>query len=188
MRVRAVLAAVAAVMILMAGALPAQSVDGADDKDLNGVCRSDGAWLGSSPAWGMLWMVVYDSDSNWTGHFTLRFLGGDPTMGGYFPTAVALSNTFGTWVRTGLRTSQYSMVTYGLDAQGQPVYVAKNSGTSELSRGCDLMEVYDSAISFYAPTQDPFGDEPPAYGCMPDPTVSTARRMVADPPCEPPAP
>lgn len=153
-----------------------------------GVCRTDGAWLGESPAWGMQWTVVFDSDSHWTGSYKLRFIGGDPTMGGFFPTAVAFSDTVGTWIRTGRRTFQWTMITYGLDALGQPVIILKNSGYNEVSQGCDYQEMFDSAISIYDPAQDPFGEDPPAYGCIPDPSLHTASRMHVDPPCEPPPP
>jgi hypothetical protein len=150
-----------------------------------GVCRNDGAWLGESPAWGMKWIIVYDSDSHWKGPLTMRFIGGDPTMGGFFPDAVAFSDTYGTWYRTGRRMYQYTMITYGLDAAGQPVFIAKNSGTSENIGSCDYLEVYDVAISLYAGDQDPFGDDPPAFGCMVDDSVSFANRMRVDPPCVP---
>ena len=74
--------------------------DGNGGNNGNGVCRLDGAWFGSSPAWGVSWTAVYDSDSHWTGPVSLRMVGGDPTLGGLFP-ATSLSSTTGTWVRTG---------------------------------------------------------------------------------------
>ncbi len=184
-----VLIGVMVMVCAMLVASPGLCGDGPGGGNGQGVCRNDGAWLGVSPAWEMMqWTVVYDSDSHWTGPLTLHFIGGDPTFGGNFSTAVAFSDTVGTWVRTGRRTFQYTMITYGLDALGQPVFIAKNSGSSELSQGCNHQEVFDSAISIYDPTQDPFSDDPPAYGCHPDPSVHTAWRMHVDPPCEPPLP
>jgi hypothetical protein len=150
-----------------------------------GICRNDGAWLGESPAWGMKWIIVYDSDSFWQGPLTMRFIGGDPTMMDFFPDSVAFSDTYGTWRRTGRRTFQFTMITYGVDAAGQPVYIAKNSGSVENIGGCDYLEVYDSAISLYAGDQDPFGDDPPAFGCLVDDSRSFANRMRVDPPCVP---
>lgn len=164
---------------------PAVAGDGAEGGKGKGVCRTDGAWIGESAAWGMQWIAVYDSDSHWHGSFATRWLGGEATLGGFFPDAVTFSNTVGTWIRTGKRTFQYTMITYGLDAAGQPVYIAKNSGFSEVSGKCDYQEFFDSAISLYDPSQDPFGDDPPTFGCAPDPSVSTATRMYVDPPCEP---
>lgn len=133
----------------------------------------------------MKWLMVYNSESQWKGSFTTRWIGGDATLGRHFPTVVTFSNTVGTWVRTGRRTFEYTMITYGLDEMGQPVYIAKNSGHSELSGNCDYQEVSDSAITLYDPSQDPFGEDPPAFGCIPDLSVSTATRMRVDPPCEP---
>lgn len=159
--------------------------DGENGPRGQGVCRNDGAWLGESPAWGMKWLIEYDSDSHWQGSMTMRFIGGDPTMGGFFPDSVAFSDTYGTWHRTGRRTFQYTMITYGLDAAGQPVFIAKNSGTSENIGSCDYLEVYDVGISFYAGDQDPFGDDPPAFGCMADDSRSFANRMRVDLPCVP---
>jgi len=174
---------VLAVMMLVAA--PALSGEGADEGKRWGVCRTDGAWIGDSPLWGMKWMMNYTSQSYWRGSFTTRWIGGDATLFGNFPDAVSFSNTVGTWVRTGRRSFQYTMITYGLDVMGQPVYVAKNSGHSEVSGDCDYQEIFDSAISIYDPSQDPFGDDPPAFGCFVDPGVSTATRMHVDPPCEP---
>jgi hypothetical protein len=181
---------VAAIVVVFAvgATLPAVCDDRLGDEEWMGRCRVDGAWVGTSPAWSMTWIITYTSNSPWAGHYTLQFLGGDPTMGGAFPTVVEMSNTVGTFVRTGSRASQYTMITYGLDAQGQPVYIAKNSGSSEMSWDCTTMEVFDSAIEFYDASQDPFGDDPPAYGCAPDPSVSYAHRMHVDPPCELPSP
>jgi hypothetical protein len=178
------------VMVVSAALVAPPAICGDDAAVGNGqgVCRPDGAWLGNSPAWGIQWIIVYDSESHWKGSYKMRFIGGDPTMGGAFPDSVAFSDTVGTWVRTGRRTSQWTMITYGLDALGQPVFIAKNSGSSETSGNCDYQETFDSAISFYDPSQNPFGDDPPAYGCFPDPSVSTAIRMRVDPPCEPPPP
>jgi len=176
-------------VVVMAGAMlvvsPALSGDSEKGGNGQGVCRTDGAWIGESPAWDMKWLMVYTSESHWKGSFTTRWIGGTANLGGFFPDAVAFSNTVGTWIRTGRRTFQYTMITYGLDINGQPVYIAKNSGYSEVSGDCDYQEVFDSVISLYHPSQDPFGEDPPAFGCNPDLSVSTATRMRVDPPCEP---
>ena len=180
-----ILCGVLVMAVAMLVVAPAVSGDGAEGGNGQGVCHVDGAWIGESPAWGMTWLMVYTSESHWKGSFTTRWIGGDPTLGGWFPAVVTFSNTVGTWIRTGRRTFQYTMITYGLDAMGQPVYIAKNSGYSEVSGNCDHQETFDSAISFYDPSQDPFGDDPPAFGCSPDLSVSTSTPMRVDPPCEP---
>ena len=151
-----------------------------------GVCTTDGAWFGVSPYWGLSWTIVFQSDSHWTGSFSLRFIGGDPTVGGYFPDAVSLSETVGTWERTGRRTFRYTMVHWGLAEGGQePVFILKNSGTSVVTGQCDQLELTNEFLAFYDPTQDPFGDDPPAFGCFPDGSVSTARRIPVEPACDP---
>ena len=114
-------------------AAPALSGDGVEDGKGQGVCRNDGAWIGESPSWGMQWTAMYTSESHWKGSYTTRWIGGDPTLGGFFPSVVAFSNTVGTWIRTGRRTFEYTMITYGVDASGLPVYIAKNSGSSSLT-------------------------------------------------------
>lgn len=176
---------VVVVVSVMLVAAPALSGDGVEDGKGQGVCRNDGAWIGESPSWGMQWTAMYTSESHWKGSYTTRWIGGDPTLGGFFPSVVAFSNTVGTWIRTGRRTFEYTMITYGVDASGLPVYIAKNSGTSENSVDCNHLEFFDSAISLFDPSQDPFGEDPPAFGCVPDPSVHTATRMRVDPPCEP---
>lgn len=176
---------VVVVVSVMLVAAPALSGDGAGDGRGRGVCRTDGSWIGVSPAWGMQWTAVFTSESHWKGSYSTRWIGGDPTLDGNFTSVVAFSNTVGTWIRTGRRTFQYTMITYGVDALGQPVYIAKNSGYSETSGDCDYQEMFDSAISLYHPSQDPFGEDPPAFGCILDPSVHSATRMQVDPPCEP---
>lgn len=152
----------------------------------NGVCTLDGAWLGQSPMWGMSWMVEYESHSHWTGSFTMEFIGGDPTFLGAYPTAVGWSAIAGTWVRTGRRSFDYTFIAYGLDAMGQPVYITKNTGRSEISGRCDTVEIFDMVIAIYDPMADPFGEDPPNE-CIPDLPGSEhfARRIPVDPPCEP---
>lgn len=165
-------------------ATPALCGDGDKGGNGQGVCRLDGAWLGNSPGWEGAWTVVYDSDSHWTGSVIMRFVGSDPTLGGFLP-ADSLSSTTGTWVRTGRRTFEYTMIHYGLAAGGQePVFIGKLSGSIILNGQCDQMEVTDT-LEVYDVTQDPFGDEPGMYGCYPDEELSTGRRIPVQPPCEP---
>jgi hypothetical protein len=78
------------------------------------------------------------------------------------------------------------MISYGLDMNGQPVYIAKNSGWKELVQGCRSSEI-EGAISLYALDQDPFGDDPPEFGCI-GPAFASETQMSVDPPCEPPPP
>lgn len=155
----------------------------------NGVCTLDGAWLGQSPMWGVSWVVDYDSDTHWTGSFTMDFIGGDPTLMGLYPTAVGYSMIAGSWMRTGPRTFDYTFIAYGVDMFGLPVYITKNTGNSAISGRCDHLDVMNMFIAVYDPAQDPFGEDPPVQ-CIPDFPGSEhfARRIPVDPPCEPMAP
>ena len=47
------------------------------------------------------------------------------------------------------------------------------------------METFDVGISLYSGDQDPFGDDPPAFGCIADTTLSFANCMRVDSPCVP---
>jgi len=115
----------------------------------------------------------------------------DPSLGGLFPGTIAATNERGTYVRTGLNTYAITTMSYGLaePAEGegarQVVYIQVVSGqfilTDENTFASDL---YTAAM--YAPDQDPFGDEPPAYGSYP--VSGTYRRMPVIPVCELPPP
>ncbi len=77
------------------------------------------------------------------------------------------------------------MIHYGLAEGGQqPVFVAKLTGSVVLSGRCDEMEVTNHSLTLYDPTQDPFGNEAPAFGCIVDGSLSTAQRIPVQPPCE----
>jgi hypothetical protein len=153
-----------------------------------GVCEPDGAWFGHVPAWGLEVTWVTDSDSHWVGKYSMQFYGGDPSFGGLLP-ATIWSPTTGTVVRTGRRSFEYTHITYGLgtDPIGNtvPIYIAKAIGVLELSEGCTVVNGVSLSVELFAPNQDPFGEEPPAFGCYPDASPISGRRMTVDPPCEP---
>lgn len=171
---------------VMAAPSFAQEGDGPNGDAGQGVCRTDGAWIGSSPGFGITFMAVYNAESHWWGTVELTWIGGDPTFLGFFPDAVSFSEAKGHWERKGRRVFEYTMVSYGLDAAGQPVYIAKNSGWKEMVGGCGASDI-EGAIELFAPHQDPFGDDPPVYGCV-GPAYGSEMRMRVDPPCEPPPP
>ena len=189
-RMMRLLSVVACAALLVMPALAGADEEGGPGGNRgNGVCTLEGAWLGHSPLYGLSWLSVYDADSHWTGSFTQRFVGGDPTFMGLFPEAVSWSTAAGTWVRTGRTTFEYTYINYGLDAAGLPVYIFKDTGTVEFSGECDAFEVTNMFIAIYDPAQDPFGDDPPVF-CWPDDPGSEhfAQRIPVDPPCEPAPP
>jgi hypothetical protein len=155
----------------------------------NGTCTPEGAWLGHTPdGSGPAWTIVYTPESYWQGSFTLNLTGFDGSFGGAFP-VTTMSPFAGTWVRTGPRTAAYTMIAYGLGPDPVtgamvPYYLAKNSGTVELTGRCDSLEVVSLSIALYLPTENPFSDDPPYFGCFPDETLFVAQRIPAGPPCE----
>jgi|GEM_PF-3278819 len=175
-------------LALMAAPVLAGDTDGPGGGNGQGVCEPSGSWLGITPGWGLQWTLVYAAGSHWTGPFTLQFVG-DASLGGAFP-ATAYSPTTGTWVRTGRRTFEYTMITYGLAPDPvtgvmTPVYIGKNTGITEMTANCGSLVSTSLSVAFYAPDQDPFGEDPPAYGCWPDFSPSPAQRITVDPPCTP---
>jgi hypothetical protein len=63
----------------------------------------------------------------------------------------------------------------------QVVYIQVVSGQFILTdENTFASDFYTAAL--YAPDQDPFGDEPPAYGCYP--VSGTYKRMPVAPVCE----
>jgi len=177
-----ILAVMACAVLLAAPAIAGDEGQGGGER--SGVCIPDGAWLGDFAAWNMSGLVIIDSDSHWTGRISLQFIGFDPSLGGQLPATTYSSDT-GTWVRTGRRTFDYTIIGYGLDADGVPVYIVTNVGSIELSANCDEYQVTSETLALYLPTQDPFGDEPPGIACISDGSVGTARRIPVVPPCEP---
>jgi len=116
----------------------------------------------------------------------------DPSFGGMFPDAIAATNMRGTYVKTGLNTYAFTVMSYGLGqpAEGETgrpvVYISVVSGQGALTdKDTQSAPLYTAAV--YAPDQDPFGDEPPAYGCFP--VSGTYKRVPVAASCElPPVP
>ena len=88
------LSIIACVAAIVAPAL-AGDADGPGGNNGQGVCRTDGAWIGSAPDFGITFMAVYDAESHWWGTIDLTWIGGDPTFFGSFPDAVAFSEVKG---------------------------------------------------------------------------------------------
>jgi len=115
----------------------------------------------------------------------------DPSFGGMFPGTIAATNMRGTYVKTGLNRYAFTVMSYGLGepAEGETarpvVYISVVSGEGVLTdKDTQRADLYTAAA--YAPDQDPFGDEPPAYGCFP--VSGTYKRMPVVPSCELPPP
>ncbi len=115
----------------------------------------------------------------------------DPSFGGLFPGTIAATNMRGMYVKTQLNTYDFTIMSYGLaepaegEAARQVVYIQVVSGQFILTdENTFTSDLYTAAL--YAPDQDPFGDESPAYGCYP--VSGTYKRMPVVPVCELPPP
>jgi hypothetical protein len=155
----------------------------------NGECTISGAWVGGMPdGAGPAWTMIFTSGSHWQGSFTLITGEFDGTFGGTFPVTM-MSPFAGTWVKTGLRTADWTMMAYGLGPDQitgvmTPVYIFKSSGNVEFTGRCEELEILSVSVALYLPTQDPFGDDPPFFGCFPAGTLEIAKPIPAEPPCE----
>jgi len=108
----------------------------------------------------------------------------DPTYGGAFPTVTRITDYVGEAVRTGLNTFSVTLVNHGINGNNlafpqqvglERVATAVLRGTIELIDCKTLHSEVWAAV--YAPDQDPFGDEPPAYGCL-GPFYNTRQRII----------
>jgi hypothetical protein len=110
----------------------------------------------------------------------------DTTRGGTFPPSEfggpAVANTLqrGWAVRTARNTYELVLVDYAVNEDFQVVYVAVGRYTVVLT-GPDSVETTGTA-GYFAPDQDPFGDEAPAFGCIP--VTAAYERVPMASPCE----
>jgi hypothetical protein len=159
----------------------------------NGVCRAEGAWVGRMPGGAApVFTMIFTPGSQWQGSYTVFTGEFDASFGGAFP-ATMMSPFVGTWVKTGPRTADWTMIAYGLGPDAitgvmTPVYIIKSSGYTEFTERCEEIETVSVSVALYLPTQDPFGDDPPYFGCFPDGTLEIATPIPAQPPCEPAPP
>jgi steroid delta-isomerase-like uncharacterized protein len=151
-----------------------------------------GAWFGTNNYGHVILLTVTPLGSDDERFAVSGDISHDPTFGGMFPDAVAETAMRGTFVRTGLNTYAFTIMSHGLgepaQAEGsarQVVYTMVASGELVLT-GADTMAADSYTAAMYAPDQDPFGEEPPAYGCVP--VSATYKRVPMVPPCELPPP
>jgi hypothetical protein len=112
---------------------------------------------------GVTWIVtVTPGISATVGQIVVEWVSWDPTLGVGLP-AVRTTSPMGVWKKVNEKTSKFTSVAYGLDANASVVYVARASGVYKME-DCDhwpftfVMELFD-------PAQD-ISKDSPAYGCM----------------------
>lgn len=121
-------------------------------------CSLQGAWL-SEVDIGARFFVSYASGASATsGPLAVEWIAGDPSLFGAFPAAVSLTQGVGTWQRVTGHSYRYTWISYGLDADGQPLYAWKGSGTGVI-QGCNMI-VFDYVAEIFPMPLDPLLDDP----------------------------
>jgi hypothetical protein len=125
-----------------------------------GGCSLLGSWFGVDNLEDKTltgWMVTVTGKSESRGNNNFEYSNFDPTFFGYFPTAVRISSSVGTWKRTGGSTFEYTFIGYSIDALNQIVGISKASGEISLSEDCNA-ETLTAIVSLYDPATSPFTD------------------------------
>ena len=148
--------------ILMLGlAIPMVTL--ADDDDGDGKrCSQIGTWFGvADPDDLTLTGVMYTTMGKSENYGTniLEQPNGDPTLGGFFPTAVRASPLRGNWERTGKRTFVFTLMGYGVDALNQMVGIVRFRGDVTQTPDCQF-EYVTAMVDIYYPPMSPFYDDP----------------------------
>lgn len=99
---------------------------------------------------------------------------------GLFSSAVGRTQFRGEVIRTGPRSSQATLLAVATDDDRQVVYTMVLSGSIEIT-GPDSAEA-SATLGVYGPSQDPFGEDPPEFGCYP--YGYAAQRVPVSPSCD----
>lgn len=134
-------------------------------------CTLVGTWFGVGDS-GITWMANNTPGKSATsGGVTLEWVLMDATLGGFFPTAVRVTNAVGVWEKGSKQTFTYTWIAYAFDADGAPVYTARASGV-HTAVDCDHMNI-TYVLELWLPGQDMNTDPP--YFCAPG--TATESRM-----------
>ena len=138
-------------------------------------CSRVGTWHGLGDS-GISWMATDTPGSNATvGQIALEWVVIDPTLGGFFQTAVRATNPLGVWQKVNQRKYTYTWIAYGLDAGGLPVYVARASGMASMV-DCDHVRL-TYALELFDPAQD-ISTESPLFGTVTGTATETRMALV----------
>jgi hypothetical protein len=123
-----------------------------------GGCKLNGSWIGynDSGAWWMASPTGYNAREGTT---VLDVPGFDFTLEGAFP-VVNSSQLRGVWKRTGGNTFAYTVIGFGVNSDGEALYISKLTGTETIMENCDVMFLEQTTLQIYAPEADPFSDDP----------------------------
>ena len=177
MSVRKVIVSGVALAVVLAAAAFA---GGAERPGGGATCSRVGTWFGLGDQ-GFQWIAIDDPGPNATaGQVTLEWTFLDPTLGGFFPDAAGVTSGVGVWGKLNRHLYQYTWVAYGLDAGGMWVYIARASGTAEMT-DCDHVDI-NYVLEIFDPMQD-IWTQSPAYGCFAG-TAQETRMPLVQATCE----
>lgn len=120
-------------------------------------CDPSGTWLSSAAT------VTVAPAAGDTFSYIVEIIADDPSFGGMLPADTA-SLARGSMRRVGQRKFRMSALRHGWNAEGV-VWAERAEGTLLLSADCKTATT-DVTFNFYSPQQDPFGDDPPAFGSV----------------------
>ena len=150
------------IALILGLAIPAVTLAD-DDYDGDGKgCSQIGTWFGVvSPENLTLTGVTYTAmgKSENRGTNILEQANGDPTAGGFFPTAVRTSSFRGNWERAGNGSFVYTLTGYAVDALNQMVGIVRFRGDVTHTPDCQF-EYITAMAEVYYPPMSPFVDEP----------------------------
>jgi len=143
-------------------------------------CSGAGVWMVTGES-GDFWLnlSVPLENSNKSLGMTFQWVTFDATLGGLFPNAT-ITPVEGIAEAVGYNLYNYTNLGYGMATDRTILYILRGSGSFSFVN-CDTIES-SGTLGIYHPSQDPFGDESPAYGCYP--AVGTIIRMPNVPPCD----
>ena len=130
-----------------------------------GSCNPAGTWLGTTRTSGTPSIATVVKAQHGTFSSLGTSIADDPSFGGALP-AVAASPNRGVMRKTGRLTYAGTGIRYGWGADLALVWIERSETVVEFGSQCDSVAV-EGLYHYYGPWQDPFGDEPPAYGTYP---------------------
>lgn len=149
-------------LVLLTSLMSLEAVLADGDDDDVARCSILGSWYGYLPTYQIDALVTAHGASEKRGTYTLEVPGLNLALFG-FTDVTNMSSLRGTWERIDKRTFSVTVVGYAVDSFGHTLVIGKISDIDTISEDCNSINI-QSATELFAPGQDPFGDEPPAYG------------------------
>jgi len=154
------LIAIGLALVVLALAAPATA--GKHTWEPRGHCPLEGTWLATVDI-GAQFFAQYAGGATGTGGaLTVEWILFDPTLFGNFPTAVRVTQAQGLWEQKTATAYEYTWIAYGFDAEGNPLYAIRGSGTGTLTE-CDTID-FDWVMEVFPYPLDPLVDDP--FACM----------------------